>query len=258
MSRFKKFIITCGVLVIILSGLYVFLRINYYPAILMYHNIDAGIARGNTISVSPEIFLQQMAFIKSRNYKVVSLNELCGMIKKGERLPGNLVVITFDDGYKDNLAAVNVLRKLKLPATIFIVLDWVGKEGYLTKQDLNWIIHNSPVSLGSHTLSHFYLPELSADKQREEVIASRKKAREEFGIDLSFLAYPVGGFTPEVLRAAEDAGYECACTTNRGIMRKPDIYALRRIKITNHDLGIRLWGKLSGFYNLFRKLKPPY
>jgi len=37
-----------------------------------------------------------------------------------------------------------------------------------------------------------------------------------------------------------------------------DRFSLRRIKITDRDLGFRLWIKLTGFYNIFKKLKKPY
>ena len=221
MRRIKRIGSVLIILAITFLGFYFYLVANYYPPILMYHHIDENIAQKNTIAVSLDIFAKQIAFIKRHNYKVVSLEKLCRMVRAQDKLPHNLLVITFDDGYKNNLAAVKILKEYNLPATIFMVINWIDKQGYLTKQDLDWTVKNSSISLGSHTLNHHYLPELSIEGIKEE-------------------------------------GYLCACTTNRGFMRKLDIYALRRIKITNRDLGIRLWGKLTGFYNVFRRLKPPY
>ncbi|MFH1678976.1 MAG: polysaccharide deacetylase family protein [Candidatus Omnitrophota bacterium] len=258
MKRFRKIKYILGVLVIVFLGFYFYLRANYYPPILMYHNIDKDLSEKNTIAVSPDIFSKQMDFIKRHKYKVVSLEELCRMIRRQDKLPRNLLVITFDDGYKDNLTAVKILKEYNFPATIFVVLDWIDREGYLTAQDLEWIINNSRVSPGSHTLTHRYLPEVPIKELGAEVFDSKQKALKEYGMDLLTLAYPVGGFTAEVLIEVRESGYLCACTTNRGFLRRQDIYALRRIKITNRDLGIRLWGKFTGYYNLFRRLRPPY
>jgi len=258
MRRIKRIGSVLIILAITFLGFYFYLVANYYPPILMYHHIDENIAQKNTIAVSLDIFAKQIAFIKRHNYKVVSLEKLCRMVRAQDKLPHNLLVITFDDGYKNNLAAVKILKEYNLPATIFMVINWIDKQGYLTKQDLDWTVKNSSISLGSHTLNHHYLPELSIEGIKEEISGSKLKAKEDYGYDLLTLAYPVGGFTPDVLREVKEEGYLCACTTNRGFMRKLDIYALRRIKITNRDLGIRLWGKFTGFYNVFRRLKPPY
>ncbi len=257
MSWTRKLILVSLILVAVFLGFYLYIEEHYYPPILMYHQIDKDIARINTIAVSADIFARQMEFIKRHNYRVVSLEELCRMIKERDRLPRNLLAITFDDGYKNNLAAVRILKKHNFPATIFIVISWIGKPGYLNREDLDWIARNSSVTFGSHTLNHSYLPEVSAEEIWREISGSKQKAKREYGLDLSTLAYPVGGFTPESLTQVKESGYLCACTTNRGFSKEPNIYALRRIKITNRDLGIRLWGKLSGFYTFFKKLKPP-
>ncbi len=253
--KLKLILIVPGVLIL---GFYFYLQTSYYPPILMYHHIDKNIAEANTISVSPDIFKKQLAFIKKHKYNVVSLEELCRMLKEGKRLSHNLVVITFDDGYKDNLLAVESLKQYNLPATIFIVVNWIGKQNYLTKEDLNWIVKNSYVSLGSHTLNHSYLPEISNEELIKEISGSKQKAKEGLGKDLLTLAYPVGGFTSDTIKELRQAGYLCACTTNRGFSRRLDVNALRRIKITDRDLGVSLWAKLTGFYTLFKKPRPPH
>lgn len=255
MKRFRFILV---VLIIVFLGCYFFFQANYYPPILMYHQIDQDLAGKNTIAVSPDTFAKQMDFIKRYNYKVVSLEELCRMIKAQEKLSRNLLAITFDDGYRNNLTAVKILKKYNFPATIFLVLNWIDKLGYLTSQDLDWLIKNSSVSIGSHTLNHLYLPGVSIEELRQEISESKRRAKEEYGMDLLTLAYPVGGFNRDVLKEGREANYLCACTTRRGFSRKINLYALRRIKITNRDLGIRLWGKLSGFYNLFQRLKRPF
>lgn len=258
MRRIRPAGIVLIILAVVFLGVYAYFQANYFPPILMYHHIDKSLAQETSIAVSPQVFREQMAFIKKHKYKVVSLQQVCEMLRTKSRLPRNLVVITSDDGYKNNLEAVRILKKYNFPATIFVVVNWVDKDGFLSRQDLDWISRESPVNLGSHTLNHYNLGQLSAQEQTEEILGSRLNARQDFGLEFKTLCYPYGAFNRETLKIARQAGYLCACTTGRGFSRQTDLYALRRIKITDHDLGIRLWVKLSGFYNIFRKLKNPF
>lgn len=249
----KKIFFVVSIFVTI--GFFVFLNSRYYPVVLMYHKIDKPEYSKDSFAVSPEVFDQQMAFLKRRGYQVVSPDDLCVLISTGERLPRNLVTITFDDGYKDNLQAAKILQKYDLPGTIYIVLNRIDESGFLTRDDLVWISENTPVTFGSHTLNHTYFPRATKEEVYSEVIDSKIEAKKRHGLDLTTLAYPIGGFRPFGIEAVKKAGYVCAFTTNRGFQRKVHLYTIRRIKITDWDLGFRLWVKLSGFYSAFRRLR---
>ncbi len=78
------------------------------------------------ILVSPEMFDAQMRYIAS-NYKVISLDQLLRCLDSENSLPSKSVVITFDDGWRDNYVyAYPVLKKYKLPATIFLSTKFIG------------------------------------------------------------------------------------------------------------------------------------
>ena len=79
-----------------------------------------------------------------------------------------------------------------------------------------------------------------------------------FGVKIKTFSYPVGGYTPQTVEDVKEAGYLCACTTNRGTSKELNRYALRRIKVTGRDKKFKLWAKLSGFYNIFKRVKDPY
>lgn len=253
----KRLLISLVILIVGGGFFWLWLYSNYSPPIFMYHAFDKEKV-GTYASVSPETFSKQMAFIRKRGYKVIPLRELCALLKGKKEIPHNLVVITADDGYKDNLKAIEILDEFGYPAIIFLVVNKIGEEDYLNREDIRWFLENTNVSIGSHTLNHAYLPETDKQNLKTEIRNSKVDLEKMFSLSVDVIAYPVGGFDNRVLEEVENAGYLCACATNRGFSSDLDIFALRRIKITERDLGIRLWAKLSGFYNIFRKVKNPY
>jgi peptidoglycan/xylan/chitin deacetylase (PgdA/CDA1 family) len=238
-----------------------FLYYNYQIPILMYHHIDGGHHR-NSLYVSPENFEKQMRFLRKNNYRVISINELLFLLRQDKPRPHHIVAITFDDGYKDNYSnAFKILRKYKFPAAIFISPGLVGKAGYLNWPQIKEMSENG-IIIGSHTLTHAYLPGLSRDKIIRELKLSKDIIVEKLNPPINALCYPIGEFSKEIQDIARSVvGYELAFTTNRGVIKTPrneDLFALRRIKIKDSANTFVLWAKLSGYYNLFRKVKDPY
>ncbi len=166
--------------------------------------------------------------------------------------------MTFDDGTEYNfIHAFPILLENRIPATVFMIADNVGKPGSLdTEQILK--MRRGGIRFGSHTCRHAYLPSLPIERIREELIAS-KSTLQRMGLDLEFLSYPGGGFNPEIIRAAQEAGYRGACTTNRGVRRfPPDRWALRRITMHgNSSSSFGIWLRCCGFYGLNRRLRAP-
>ncbi len=255
--------------IVSISFLFFWLYPRYNAAVLTYHSIgyDKGL-----LSVSPENFEKQMRYFKEANYRVITLDELVKGIESGRRFPQKTVVITFDDGFKDNfIFAYPVLRKYGFPATIFLVTDWIGED----KEYLNWeeVIEMSKnnISFGGHTKSHAYLPAIvNKDALWNEISGCKEVVEEHTGlIGPIYFCYPRGGFTEEVQMLVKEAGYKGACATNRGndLLNRSDLYAINRVSIrdmdpdysiTNLFNAISFRVKVSGYYNVFRSKKRPY
>ena len=108
---------------------------------LMYHRICAdkaehddvieGFAPNSELSVTVGAFDEQMAFV-SKHFNCVSLPEAIQQLAAG-MLPARSLVVTFDDGYLDNLSlALPILRKHSVPATVYIAT------GMIDQADLPW------------------------------------------------------------------------------------------------------------------------
>jgi peptidoglycan/xylan/chitin deacetylase (PgdA/CDA1 family) len=90
-------------------------------SILFYHRVVDG--PRSSLTISPQRFAQQMAFV-SRHYRLIGLPELVGRLEQGQAPPQRSMVVTFDDGYRDNLTtAAPILTRLGVPATLFVATD---------------------------------------------------------------------------------------------------------------------------------------
>jgi len=257
----RKIFLSLFAVIILLGAFYFFwLTPKYTVPILTYHSIDY---KKGSFFVSPENFARQMEYIKKNCYEVITLDELASSIKSKKRLKRNKVVITFDDGFKDNFKyAYPVLKKFGFSATIFLITDSIGnKENFLNWDEVR-IMSEYNISFGGHTKTHFYLGDVKDDKVAWEQIAGSKKAIEqEIHAPAEYFCYPVGGFNGKVKEIVKQAGYKGACTTNRGFARfNSDVYEIKRIKVTNSEMTkpFSFWMKLSGYYNLIRSKKNSY
>ncbi len=259
MFKVKRIWIT-GSFLVFLSLVILFrfyLEFHYEVPILNYHAIEEKDVPGYP-TVKPEVFFKQMQFIKKYNYRVISLKEYCQLLRKGKFPQRKSVVITFDDGLKDNLKAIAVLKGFDFPATIFLIVESLGGKKYLSKQDIEKILKETKIELGSHSWRHLYLPSLKEEELRKEIFGSKETLEDLFGVPLETFAYPAGTFNSKALEEVVSAGYLCACTTNMGFSKELNLFALRRTKITNNDLGFKLAVKLSGFYNFFKRPGKPF
>lgn len=106
-------------------------------SVLMYHGIrtedDSNtLTEYNLMHVPVQQFRKQMLYLK-KHYHVISLSQAMNHIEGKRSLPNNSVVITFDDGYRNNYTlGWPVWKELDLPVTIYAVTD------FIQNQDLLW------------------------------------------------------------------------------------------------------------------------
>jgi peptidoglycan/xylan/chitin deacetylase (PgdA/CDA1 family) len=308
--------------------------------ILRYHRvIPAKEPRSYyRIGISEEHFARQMDWL-ARNRNVVSLDEMLRWRESGRAPDEDLVALTFDDGYLDNLThAAPVLARLKLPAIFYVSAACLqermpfwpevlasairmtsarslalrdGPAGHgeplmataagrgepmmaihagdsalrelslageverkrsclaliqrlrklpaqrieaavaRTLQELDVsrdaaLSETPPVmkaehlralaemgfALGSHSVSHPFLPSETPEAQKRELTDSRRILAEAAGVSILDFCYPGGGFDATTLALVREAGYRSATTTESGILgREHDCYRLPRLGV---------------------------
>ncbi|MFH1854407.1 MAG: polysaccharide deacetylase family protein [Candidatus Omnitrophota bacterium] len=253
MKRYRYYIAFISLFIFLISGI-LWARHNYVVPILMYHRIDdkADISR---LSVCPDSFRRQMSFLKRWGYNVVRLEELPGLIKKG-RVPYNTAAITFDDGYENNFTrAYQILKEFNLPATIFVIPALIGLEDYLTWDQVVEMSESNVVSIGSHTMTHAWLPDSSEQKLDIEIFDSKRAIESHIRKSISSFSYPLGGFNEHVRDKVIKAGYDIAVATNPGKKYpRHDLFAMKRLRISNtSDNLFVFWIEISGFYTWIKE-----
>ena len=233
-------------------------RWSYHLPILGYHRV--GVYRADHVpTISPEAFERQLSWLARFRYRVLSFDEVVDLLESGGGLPRRSVAITFDDGYEETYTvAWPLLKRFAFPAAVFVAPAEVGCPGFATWEQLVEMARDG-LTVGSHTMHHSYLPLVSETRLRYELVQSKQLIEARLGRPVQYLSYPIGGFTPAAQAFARQAGYRAACTTNRTASRAGlDRYALRRIKMTERDVHpLALLAKVSGYYDLFRRLKQP-
>ena len=189
--------------------------------ILTYHNLGEQ-AKGRLVLAAAS-FREQMRYLKTNGYRVVSLAEFIEFSRLNRQLPQRAVVLTFDDGYrafKD--LAYPVLKELGFTATLFIYTDWVGAgRGSLSWADLREMAA-AGMDIQAHSKTHADLRR--AQGETEAQYARRMQAELEQPQDLfnrnlgrrtQVLAYPYGRWEEGLLPKVKEYGYIAAFSVRR-------------------------------------------
>lgn len=211
--------------------------------VLSYHKVEDNF--GNALAIGVNEFEEQMAYLHKKGYTTISPEQLYNYLKKGTPLPPKPVLITFDDGYRDNFVnAYPILKKYGFKATIFLITDEIGgnNDRYLTWEQAIEMRRNG-FSFGTHTLSHVELSGVSEDYAMFQLEKSQEAAEWRFDAPVKYFAYPGGAYNSNIENLVEKAGYKAAFSTEFGrVTKTSDIYALERIPI------FRSWFTFADFY----------
>ncbi len=201
--------------------------------VLMYHKVND--VEGNRMSMPTSLFDEQMAQLHELGYTVVDLDAVLAHYADGASLPPSSVLITFDDGYRDNLEhAAPILQRYGYPAVQFVPLGYIGdplplphEEALATRGILNRTVdwdelgelERAGVRIESHGISHRPLADLELDEAAREIVVSKLRLEERLGRPVRAFSYVKGSeahYKPVHLSLVRQAGYDVAFTSISG------------------------------------------
>jgi len=229
--------------------------------ILCYHSInDADEPQWDPLPSA--LFESHLKHLRA-NYNVVPLEMLTASLLEGAPLPPKPVVITFDDGYRDNYeVAFPLLKRYETPATIYVVTDFLNGEislipdpiwDAMTWEQAREMADSGLVEFGAHTCTHRFLTDLDDRAVRDEILLSRDQIEWRLGRPVKSFAYPNGqgaDIPASALATVREAGFTNACSTFWRSRNTPaQRYLLNRVMIARGDTVEVLENKLRGDYD---------
>lgn len=206
--------------------------------ILMYHYIEPWPAEASEIrknlTVRPEDFAAQMAYLHDQGYVTVSLYDLMEALTVGTPLPERAVVLTFDDGYRSLMDdAVPEMTRYGYTGTIFVITELMDREfdAYLTWPQAK-ALHAQGWKIEPHTKTHDELAGQSRDFQLYQMLGSMQTVEAHLGVMPRFFCYPVGKYDDLTLQLAQELNLWGAVTTEPGRWHTlADQFTLSRVRM---------------------------
>lgn len=190
----------------------------------------------------------QLRLLRRLGYGFVDFEDLARWADGGAPLPGKPVLLTFDDGHRDNLEALPLLLRHGARATVFVLAGEMGRRAAVWEEAseraptdlLTWeqalALRDGGWRVESHSLTHRHLGRLEPGLVERELRLARERIAAQMGRAPLALAYPFGDAPPAVREAARRAGYRFACSTESGVndFAAMDSWSLRRIPVKGH------------------------
>jgi len=204
--------------------------------ILMYHHIDYLSPNASKmwrdLTVSPERFEKQAKYLFDNHYQPITFREFIDYLNSGKSLSEKSLIITFDDGWKNQYQyAFPILKKYNFLATFFVVVNYIGGSSLMSWEELRELLDNG-MEIGSHTMNHPNLRTLSEEKLRYEIQNSKIILEEKLGQKILVFAYPYGALDSKVIKAVKDSNYLAARSCIEGFDQNPEnVYTLKTIQV---------------------------
>lgn len=212
---------------------------------LFYHHIQsleaAKTNKQTALTVTTDIFRNQMKYLKDRGYKTATMNDLVNFFDNAIPIPSGSVLLTFDDAYADfAMDAVPVLREFGFKSTLFVPTGLVNNPDYLTWDTITSLAPGGDILFANHTWSHHNLL-ASADVIQKEITTADTQLTEK-GLDSpKVFAYPYGLASAQAEAVLTNLGYKLAFTTVPGsTLCKKLKLELPRLRIG--DAGLSVYG----------------
>lgn len=182
--------------------------------VLLYHSIkkiDSIKNHNNLDIVDVESFLNQ---IKILSYDKKFKDRVTPLISNLNKVGS--ISITFDDGYIDNITNVYpIIRKFNIPITIFICTELIGKDGYLNKNDIEFLSNQKNIAIGSHSSNHIPLSNLEISSIEEKLLISKNYLQDITNKKINLFSYPHGSYNIQIVELIKSLKiYDMACCSS--------------------------------------------
>ncbi len=215
----------------------------------MYHRFNEN--KYPSTNIQMEVFYEHIKLIKDSNYKFLELNNFIKNFDKPKKQ--KKILITIDDGFISFYEnAWPFLKKNKIPFILFVSTEPIGKNGYMTWDQIKEIEKENFAAIGHHSHSHEYL----IDKSNSEFISDIEKANKLFLKNIGYIpnifSYPFGEYS-EFMRNYISKNFDFAFGQHSGVIDlNKEKFELPRFPINEN------YGKLERFKSIINTFPLEY
>jgi peptidoglycan/xylan/chitin deacetylase (PgdA/CDA1 family) len=219
------------------------LTVNMYAydaVVLAYHGISD---KKTSMNTSLSLFKEQMNYLHQNNFNVISSDELYNTIKNKKSFSPKTVVLTFDDGWKNQNQAMEVLSQYHYPATFGLVT--------------NYQFHNYPTGLQKEDfekyknenftyINHSYTHEIKKflRNPQNDLNQTHQTFNKVFGYLPKYYVYPYGKNSLELINTLKHNNYLMAYSVNDGLVsNNVDLFRIPR-NLVNESLNLNKFANL--------------
>jgi len=214
----------------------------------MYHSIS-GTGQRDGLTVDAGQLEAQFCYLRTHGYTTILFSDLIAAMEGERPLPEKAVLITFDDGFRNNYEiAYPLARQYCIRINLFVVPAFIHKGEYngipcLTAKDIQ-DMNPDLVEIGLHSFDHRSYAGLSAFRLAADIELSMEALK---AMDIPYqpcLAYPFGAYPrrkgldqSRLFEILEDKGISLAFRIGNRINRFPlrNRFLVQRLDITGYD-----------------------
>ena len=198
--------------------------------ILMYHSILRDDSMVNSYQITTAMLEEDLKYLKEHGYTTVVVEDLINYVNKDQPLPDKMVMLTFDDGFLNNLTDVYPLfLRYDMKGIVSPVGSYTEKStlsndhnpeySYLTWDDLRFMSETGRFEIQNHSYNmHGTKNRHGASKKNGESKESYIKAfesdtmkmqndlTEKSGINATAYTYPLGAISDESVQVIKNLG----------------------------------------------------
>lgn len=202
--------------------------------ILMYHSILKNKGSEGTYVVSPELFENDLKYLKDNGYTTIFVKDLSDYVRDGKELPEKPIIITLDDGYYNNYVYVlPLLQKYEMKASIAVVGKFTdifsnadshnANYSHMTWEDISEISQSGYVEISNHTYDMHstkgrfgcFIKKSESKEEykkalKEDLEKMQKCLYEKSGIECEVFTYPYGKIYNGSLEVVKEMGFKAS------------------------------------------------
>lgn len=226
--------------------------------VMLYHSIQ-NIDYENKFILSPSRFENHIKYFLKKNYKIVDIRRIYKLNPKGK-----YVILTFDDGFRDNYDVVfPIIKKYRVPIAVFPIINSIGKTLQLggrryfalSVDQIKEMYKSKLVYFGSHTYSHKpFVKNQNPGRIKKEIEKSKQAIKKLLGYDSRIFVYPKGKYDKKY-RKIILKNFDFAFRRNGHAKQIKDALQIPRVEILSTHNKIDEYFRLTGMIYLINNWK---